>query len=117
RAPGGRAPALRVEGEAAEPDRPGAGGHPAHALDDRVPSRLPGRRGDLGEAPRTPRGRLARDAHPGPREATVRLLPAAPAVAGQPRGEDRGAGVLEVDGGGDADQRPPSLRYASRERP
>src|SRR5206468_6704349 len=37
----------------------------------------------------------------------VRLLPAEPAVARQPRREDRRARILQIDGDGDADQPPP----------
>ncbi len=117
RAPGRRAAALGVEGEAAEPDRAGPGGQPARRLDHRVAPRFADLPRDLVEAPRSAPGGLARDAHPGQRELAVGLLPAEPAVARQAGGEDRGGRIGDVGRGGDADQRPPSPAYPARESP
>jgi len=43
-----------------------------------------------------------RDSKPGECELTIRLLPAEPAIARQPRGEDNRAGVVDFDLPGDA---------------
>ncbi len=117
RAPGRRAAALGVEGEAAEPDRAGAGGQPARRLDHRVAARFADLPRDLGEAPRAAPGGLARDPHPGQRELAVGLLPAEPAVARQAGGEDRRGRIGDVGRGGDADQRPPSPAYPALREP
>ena len=111
RGPGRGGAALGVEGEAAEPDRPGAGGQPARLVEDRVAARCAGTRAATSaKRALAARGRLVGDAEPGQREPAVRLLPAEPAVRGQPRGEDRRAGIGEIDLDGDADQRPPPPR-------
>ena len=100
------AAALRREGEAAEPDRPGAGRQPGRLVDDAVAAAAQALGGDVAEAARAARSGLVGDAEAGEGEAAVGLLPAEPAVGGQARGEDRRAGVGDIDLAGDADERP-----------
>jgi hypothetical protein len=117
RAPARASPTLRIEGESTEPDRSGTGGQRARLVEDRVAAGLPRRPRDLDKAPRAARGRLPRHPHPGEGEIAVGLLPAEPAVARQSGSEDHRARVLDLHRGSDADQRPPTPRYASLERP
>ena len=110
RAPGRRAAALGVEGEAAEPDRPGAGGQPARLVDDRVAPRLRRPSAATSAKRRAPaRGRPR--APPPSRPARNRGRAAPSRTSGRsPAGRRRSprSGSSIVDRGGDADQRPPS---------
>jgi hypothetical protein len=108
RGPGRGGAPGRGEGEATEPDRPGARRQPARLVDDRVAACSQALAGDVGKAGLSPRGGLMGDPEPRQREATIRLLPAEPAIRRQSRGEDGRAGIDSLGRDGDADQRPPS---------
>ena len=95
----GVAPAVGVEGEAADPDRAGAGGQAARLVGDRVAARSAAHAAATSrEAARAARDDLVGAPERREREpVAVRLLPAEPAVAGQPRGEDGRARIVELD--------------------
>ncbi len=118
RAPLRRRAPVAGEGEAADPDRARAAGEGRRARRRAGRVRPGARAADVLEPGLLPRDRLVGAAEPRQREARVGLLPAEPAIGGEPRGEDRGGGIEGALGqlGRRADRRrlpSPPVRSAS----
>ena len=115
RGPLGRPPAVGPEREPADPDRPGARRQPIGLVAETPARHLRAGGDQVAEALGAAGDDLVRAAERGEREpVAIGLLPAEPAIAGEPRGEHRAARVLELHRHGDADQPPPLPRLGEQ---
>ena len=108
-------PPVGGEGKAPHPDGPGAGGGPGRLVGQTPARHLGAANRQIGETPGPAGDGLVNAPERGDREALpVRLLPAEPAVARQPRGEDGRARILQLERDRGADQAPAIARLGEQ---
>ena len=108
-------PAIGPESEPADPDRPGARRQPIGLVAETPARHLRAGGNQVAEALGAAGDDLVRAAERGEREpVAIGLLPAEPAITGEPRREHRGAWVRDLHRRGDADQTPPPPRLGEQ---